>query len=184
MGRIEERLVELGLELPRPFAAPPGVEFKFDLVRVSGGVAYVSGHLPTDGADVLMQGKVGDDLTVDQGYEAARLTGLAVLASLNQELGELDRVSGWVKALGLVNCAPGFSKTPAVINSSRDMGPIFARSARAAFGASGVAPTRGGKSFATSSGSNAIAVSAGAHDAMIHEPNPISTPDFCAICTA
>jgi len=121
MGRIEERLVELGLELPQPFAAPPGVEFKFDLVRVSGGVAYVSGHLPTDGADVLMQGKVGDDLTVDQGYEAARLTGLAVLASLNQELGELDRVSGWVKALGLVNCAPGFSKTPAVINGFTDL---------------------------------------------------------------
>ena len=121
MGRIEERLVELGLELPQPFAAPPGVEFKFDLVRVSGGVAYVSGHLPTDGADVLMQGKVGDDLTVDQGYEAARLTGLAVLASLNQELGELDRVSGWVKALGLVNCAPGFSKTPAAINGFTDL---------------------------------------------------------------
>jgi len=140
MGRIEERLVELGLELPQPFAAPPGVEFKFDLVRVSGGVAYVSGHLPTDGADVLMQGKVGDDLTVDQGYEAARLTGLAVLASLNQELGELDRVSGWVKALGLVNCAPGFSKTPAVINGFTDLilglWGEAGRHARSAIGAS------------------------------------------------
>ncbi len=140
MGRIEERLVELGLELPQPFAAPPGVEFKFDLVRVSGGVAYVSGHLPTDGADVLMQGKVGDDLTIDQGYEAARLTGLAVLASLNQELGELDRVSGWVKALGLVNCAPGFSKTPAVINGFTDLilglWGEAGRHARSAIGAS------------------------------------------------
>jgi enamine deaminase RidA (YjgF/YER057c/UK114 family) len=121
MGRIEDRLAALGLELPQPFAAPPGVEFKFDLVRVSGGVAYVSGHLPTDGAEVLMQGKVGGDLTVEQGYEAARLTGLAVVASLKQELGELDRVTGWVKALGLVNCAPGFSKTPAVINGFTDL---------------------------------------------------------------
>jgi enamine deaminase RidA (YjgF/YER057c/UK114 family) len=140
MGRIEDRLAELGLELPRPFAPPPGVEFKFDLVRVSGGVAYVSGHLPTDGADVLMQGKVGDELTVDQGYEAARLTGLAVLASLNQELGELDRVSGWVKALGLVNCAPGFSKTPAVINGFTDLilelWGEAGRHARSAIGAS------------------------------------------------
>ncbi|OLE35200.1 MAG: hypothetical protein AUG48_11430 [Actinobacteria bacterium 13_1_20CM_3_68_9] len=121
MGRIEDRLAELGLELPRPFAAPPGVEFKFDLVRVSGGLAYVSGHLPTDGAEVLVQGKVGDDLTIEQGYGAARLTGLAVLASLKQELNELDRVTGWVKALGLVNCAPGFSKTPAVINGFTDL---------------------------------------------------------------
>src|SRR2546427_9336519 len=121
MGRIEERLVELGLELPRPFAAPPGVEFKFDLVRVSGGLAYVSGHLPTDGAEVLVQGKVGEDLTVEQGYGAARLTGLAVLASLKQELDELDRVTGWVKALGLVNCAPGFSKTPAGVKGFTDL---------------------------------------------------------------
>jgi enamine deaminase RidA (YjgF/YER057c/UK114 family) len=121
MGRIEDRLAELGLELPRPFAAPPGVEFKFDLVRVTGDVAYVSGHLPTDGAEVLMQGKVGTDLTVEQGYEAARLTALSVLAGLKGELGELDRVERWVKLLGLVNCGPGFSKMPAVINGFSDL---------------------------------------------------------------
>jgi enamine deaminase RidA (YjgF/YER057c/UK114 family) len=121
MGRIEERLAELGLALPRPFAAPVGVEFRFDLVRVSGPIGYVSGHLPTDGAEVLVRGKVGDDLTVEQGYDAARLTGLAMLASLKRELGELDRVSGWVKALGLVNCSPGFNKTPAVINGFSDL---------------------------------------------------------------
>ena len=121
MGRIEDRLAELGLALPRPFAAPAGVEFKFDLVRVSGGTAYLSGHLPTDGAEVLIRGKVGDDLTVEEGYEAARLTGLAVLASLKRELGELDRVRGWVKALGLVNCSPGFSGMPAVINGFSEL---------------------------------------------------------------
>ena len=111
----------LGLALPRPFAAPAGVEFKFDLVRVSGRIGYVSGHLPTDGPEVLMRGKVGDVLTVEEGYEAARLTGLAILASLKGELGELDRVSGWVKALGLVNCSPGFSKMPAVINGFSEL---------------------------------------------------------------
>ena len=121
MGRIEERLAASGLDLPRPFAPPPGVEFKFDLVKVSGDLAYVSGHLPTDGAEVLVAGKVGGEVTVEEGYAAARLTGLAILASLKQELGELDVVSRWVKALGLVNCAPGFSKTPAVVNGFSDL---------------------------------------------------------------
>jgi enamine deaminase RidA (YjgF/YER057c/UK114 family) len=121
MGRIEERLAELGLELPRPFAAPPGVEFRFRLVRVSGGLAHVSGHGPTDGAETLRAGKVGSDLSADEGYEAARLTGLSILSSLRSELGDLDRVTGWVKALGLVNCAPGFNATPAVVNGFSDL---------------------------------------------------------------
>jgi enamine deaminase RidA (YjgF/YER057c/UK114 family) len=116
MVSIEERLGELGLELPAPFAPPPGVEFKFDLVRVEGDLAYVSGHGPVNGAETLVQGKVGKELSPDQGAEAARLTGLAILASLRAELGDLDRVRTWVKALGLVNCAPGFNKTPAVVN--------------------------------------------------------------------
>jgi enamine deaminase RidA (YjgF/YER057c/UK114 family) len=119
--RIEDRLTELGLELPRVFAAPPGMEFKFDLVRLSGDRAYVSGHGPLDGSEVLVQGKLGRDLTVEQGYEAARLTALSILASLKAELGDLGRVSRWVKALGLVNCAPGFSATPPVVNGFSDL---------------------------------------------------------------
>jgi enamine deaminase RidA (YjgF/YER057c/UK114 family) len=121
VGAIEERLQELGLSLPAPFAPPPGVEFAFDLVRVQGDLAYVSGHLPVDGNEVLVQGKVDADVSVDGAYEAARLTGLSILASLKQELGDLDRVTGWVKALGLVNCSPGFSKTPAVINGFSEL---------------------------------------------------------------
>jgi enamine deaminase RidA (YjgF/YER057c/UK114 family) len=116
MGRIEDRLAELGLELPEPFAPPAGVEFKFDLVRVAGDVAYISGHGPVDGAETLVQGKVGAQVSVEEAAAAARLTGLAILASLRAELGDLERVRGWVKALGLVNCAPGFNQTPAVIN--------------------------------------------------------------------
>jgi enamine deaminase RidA (YjgF/YER057c/UK114 family) len=121
VGAVDDRLAELGLDLPKPFAAPAGVEFKFDLVRVAGGHAYVSGHGPTDGAEVLIQGKVGSDLTVEQGYEAARLTALSILAGLKQGLGGLDRVGGWLKALVLVNCAPGFNATPAVANGFSDL---------------------------------------------------------------
>jgi enamine deaminase RidA (YjgF/YER057c/UK114 family) len=139
MGRISDRLSELGLELPQPFAPPPGVEFPFDLVRVSGGFGYVSGHLPVDGSEVLMAGRVGAELELEQGYEAARLTGLSIFASLEQELGDLDRVSGWVKALGLVHCAPGFAKPPAVINGFTDLvlevwGSEAGRHARSAIG--------------------------------------------------
>jgi enamine deaminase RidA (YjgF/YER057c/UK114 family) len=121
VGRIEDALAERGLELPRVFAPPPGVEFKFDLVRVVDGAAFVSGHGPLDGSQVLMSGKVGSDLTIEQGYEAARLTALSVLASLKQELGDLDRVKHWVKLLGLVNCAPGFSAMPRVVNGFSDL---------------------------------------------------------------
>jgi enamine deaminase RidA (YjgF/YER057c/UK114 family) len=68
-----------------------------------------------------MRGKVGSELTIEQGYEAARLTGLSIFAGLKRELGELDRVRRWVKALGLVNCDPGFSQTPAVVNGFSDL---------------------------------------------------------------
>ena len=140
MGRIDERLDDLGLVLPRPYAAPPGVEFRFDLVRVSGGLGYVSGHLPMDGSEVLAHGSVGEELSVEQGYEAARLVTLSILASLREELGDLDRVSGWVRALGLVRCAAGFDKPPAVINGFTDLvlelwGEEAGRHARTAIGA-------------------------------------------------
>jgi enamine deaminase RidA (YjgF/YER057c/UK114 family) len=81
----------------------------------------VSGHGPLDGSDVLVKGKVGADVTAEEGYAAARQTALSVLASLDQELGGLDRVSRWVKVLGLVNCAPGFSATPGVVNGFSDL---------------------------------------------------------------
>jgi enamine deaminase RidA (YjgF/YER057c/UK114 family) len=118
---VEQRLAELGLELPAVFGGPPGFDRKFELVRVVGPTAYVSGHGPVDGTRPLMQGKVGADLTLEQGYEAARLTALSMLASLKAELGNLDRVTAWSRALGLVNCAPDFNNTPAVINGFSDL---------------------------------------------------------------
>jgi enamine deaminase RidA (YjgF/YER057c/UK114 family) len=121
MSVIEQRLQELGLRLPRPMAPPPGHEFPFALVRLSGPHAYVSGHAPADGTEYLVQGKVGDALTVEQGYEAARLCGLSMLAALEQTLGDLDRVAGWVRAVGYVNCVPGFRETFVVVNGFSDL---------------------------------------------------------------
>jgi enamine deaminase RidA (YjgF/YER057c/UK114 family) len=139
MGRIEDRLAELGLDLPRSFAAPAGVEFKFERVRVSGGLAHVSGHGQQDGADALVSGKVGAEVSVEQGHAAARLTALSIFRSLKDELGELDRVTAWVRALGLVNCAPGFNQTPAVVNGFSelvlDVWADAGRHARSAIGA-------------------------------------------------
>ena len=139
MSKIESRLSDMGLTLPAPLAAPAGVELPFELVRVHAGLAYISGHGPFDGDRLLATGSVGTDVSVEEAYEAARATGLSILASLQQELGDLDRVTGWVKALGLVQCAPGFDKPPAVINGFSDL--ILAlwgdagRHARSAIGA-------------------------------------------------
>jgi len=121
MSQIDERLSLLGLQLPAAPQAPPGVTFTFEFVRVAGDLAYVSGHGPIDGAEVTVVGKVGAEVSVEQAYDAARATALSMLASLKLALGDLDRVQGWVKALGLVNCAPGFNATPAVINGFSDL---------------------------------------------------------------
>src|SRR5918997_2851375 len=99
MGVIEDRLGELGLRLPAPLAAPRGVRLPFELVRVHGDLAYVSGHGPFDGDRLLVTGRVGGEVSVEQAYEAARATGLSMLASLKQELGELDRVTGGSRRL-------------------------------------------------------------------------------------
>jgi enamine deaminase RidA (YjgF/YER057c/UK114 family) len=121
MGVIADRLAELGLQLPAPLAAPEGTRLPFELVRVHGDLAYVSGHGPFDGDRQLYTGRVGAEVTVEQAYEAARATGLSMLTSLEQALGDLDRVTGWVKALGFVVCADGFNVTPAAINGFSDL---------------------------------------------------------------
>ena len=117
MGRIEARLRELGLVLPAPMK-PPG---NFELVKVHGGIGYIAGHPAVDGSTVLVEGVVGRDLTLEQGYDAARLAGLAILASLNRTLGDLDRVTGWLRAVGYVQTAPGFSDNAKVVNGFSDL---------------------------------------------------------------
>jgi len=123
MSKIEARLAQIGLQLPPPVKAPAGVVLPFRIVRVVGSRALVSGHSPqaADGSVAGPFGKVGRELTVEQGYEAARLTALSMLGSLQRELGDLDHVRNWVRVFGMVNSAPGFDKQPAVINGCSDL---------------------------------------------------------------
>jgi enamine deaminase RidA (YjgF/YER057c/UK114 family) len=122
MGTIEERLRELEIELPAPLAArDQGLNYV--LVNVAGSLAYLAGHGPQDGAQPtpLMTGRIGDDLSPEEGYRAARLVGLAMLASLKQELGELDRVSRWLRAVGYINAAHDFTGHALVLNGFSDL---------------------------------------------------------------
>jgi enamine deaminase RidA (YjgF/YER057c/UK114 family) len=121
--RIEKRLAELGLVLPDRMQLPPGALLPFPWVRVHGDRAFVSGHGPLnpDGSLAGPRGKVGDQVSPEQAYEAARLTGLAMLASLRRELGDLDRVTAWLRVFGMVNAAPGFAAMPSVINGFSDL---------------------------------------------------------------
>jgi enamine deaminase RidA (YjgF/YER057c/UK114 family) len=123
MSRIEARLAELGLVLPAPVRAPAGVVLPFRFVRIVGRRAFVSGHGPqhADGSIAGPLGKVGRDLTVEQGYAAARLVALALLGSLQRALGDLDRVTAWGRMFGMVNSAPGFNRQPSVVNGCSDL---------------------------------------------------------------
>jgi enamine deaminase RidA (YjgF/YER057c/UK114 family) len=123
MSTIDARLAALGHVLPEPLQAPPGVKLPFPWVRVVGTRAMFSGHGPTnaDGSLAHPLGKVGAEVSVEQAYVAARLTGLAVLGSLKRELGSLDRIRCWSRVFGMVCSAPGFVQQPAVINGFTDL---------------------------------------------------------------
>src|SRR5215472_18645730 len=123
MARIEEKLRALGLVLPPPLKPPSGVVLPFQFVRVVRRRALIAGHGPQDpdGSVAQPRGKVGKDLTVEQGYHAARLTALAILGSLKRTLGDLDRISSWGRVFGMVNSAPGFNRQPSVINGFSDL---------------------------------------------------------------
>ncbi|HRP29687.1 MAG TPA: RidA family protein [Burkholderiaceae bacterium] len=141
MSKISQRLQALGLELPAPLQLPPGAALPFPWVRIVGSRALISGHGPTNADGTLAQplGKVGAELTLEQGYAAARKVGLAILGSLARELGDLDRISAWVRIFGMVNSAPGFDRQPSVINGFSDLiievfGPDKGAHARSAVG--------------------------------------------------
>ncbi len=88
-----------------------------------GSRGIISGHGPVnpDGSLSQVLGKVGVDVSEEQGYAAARLTGLAILGSLERGLGDLDRIVAWTRVFGMVNSAPGFVRQPAVINGFTDL---------------------------------------------------------------
>ncbi len=121
--QIEEKLSALGLILPEPLALPSTVRLPFAQVRIRGNRAYIAGHGPQspDGSLAPPFGKVGAEVSLEEAYQAARLTGLSLLASLKRALGDLDRVTAWLRVFGMVNSAPGFTRQPSVINGFSDL---------------------------------------------------------------
>lgn len=137
----EARLRELGIDLsyrPRPVAN------YVPSVRV-GNLVFLSGHGPIRPDQSRIKGVVGKDLDERQAYDAARVVGIAVLASLKAELGDLDQVKRIVKVLGMVNAVPGFTNHPQVINGFSDlMVEVFGDQGRHARSAVGMASLPGG----------------------------------------
>ena len=121
--KIELKLERMKLALPAPFKPPPGIELPFAWVRVRGNRAYISGQIPLnpDGTIAEPRGKVGAEVSAEEGYRAARLVALAHLASLKRELGDLDRVTAWLRVFAMVNVAPDFNQTPLVTNGYSDL---------------------------------------------------------------
>lgn len=143
--QITEKIKEMGLVLPEPIKLPPGMVLPFPWVHVRGNRVFVSGHGPVaaDGSLAQPLGQVGQDVTVEEAYQAAKLTGLAILSSLKIELGSLDRISAWLRVFGMVNTAPGFNQQPSVINGFSDLileiyGPERGKHARSAVGMAGL----------------------------------------------
>jgi enamine deaminase RidA (YjgF/YER057c/UK114 family) len=137
MSAIEDKIKAMGHTLPAPFKFPNPNRTGCVVV---GAVVFVSGHGRNLGsADVKGQGKVGRDLTLEEGYAVARAVALSMLASLKAELGDLDRIKRVVRLFGMVNVAPGFDRMPQVIDGASDFfyelfGPKAGQHARTAVG--------------------------------------------------
>ncbi len=118
----ELRITELGLELP-PAPKPMGV---YKPVLVIGNFLYVSGQGPLNPDGTLIKGKVGKELSMEEGKLAARQVGLAMLSTIKANIGELSNIKRLVKVLGMVNSSPDFDQHPAVINGfSELMADVF-----------------------------------------------------------
>lgn len=131
----EDRLAALGIKLP----IPPRPMAAYVTFSRAGSLAYTSGHGPQRPDGTWVIGKLGSDLTVEEGTDASRLTAIGLMATLRSELGSLDRVQRIVKVLGMVNCEPGFTDHPAVINGCSELlGEVFGEAGRHARSAVGV----------------------------------------------
>ena len=119
MGAIDDRISELSYTLPE--TATPGGNYVTAVSVPSAGLVYTAGHVPRLPDGSFITGKVGADLSVEEGYEAAKRVGLDLLGTLRTHLGDLDRISRFVKLLCMVNCAPDFGQQPAVANGCSDL---------------------------------------------------------------
>jgi enamine deaminase RidA (YjgF/YER057c/UK114 family) len=141
MSKIDRRLAELDITLPTPWQLPPGLTVPASLVRVRGKRVLVSGHVPinADGSVAGPFGRVGGELSLEQGQQAARLALIGILASLKEKLGDLDQIAAWLRVYGMVAPAPGFTAFPQVVNGASSLiqqvfGPEIGDHARVAIG--------------------------------------------------
>lgn len=139
MPRIEERLAQLGIMLPPPMPLPATLPFAW--VNVRGDRAFISGHGPQDEDGTVPGpfGTVGEDVSLEDANLLARKTAISMLGSLKRELGDLDRISGWCRAHGMVRCSPDFTNMPLIMNGFSELivsvfGPEIGRHARTAVG--------------------------------------------------
>jgi enamine deaminase RidA (YjgF/YER057c/UK114 family) len=115
---VERRLEELGLVLPAAATFPAGIEIPFSWVRLRGDRGFIAGHgaLNVDGSPTGPFGQVPGEVSLEDAQQSARLAGLAILSSLKDALGDLDRIAAWLTVSGYINAEPGYAQTTAVIN--------------------------------------------------------------------
>ncbi|MBG6205704.1 enamine deaminase RidA (YjgF/YER057c/UK114 family) [Labrenzia sp. EL_126] len=141
----EQRLQDLGLQLPAAAKPPPGVHLPFSFVNVRGNRLLFSGSPKSanDGSITGPFGVVGTDFNTDQAYAEARGIALSVLANIKAEIGDLSRIAGWTRVFGMVASTPGYTEQHLVINGFSDLiievfGPDVGRHARSAIGVAGL----------------------------------------------
>ena len=135
MSQVEEKIKALGLELP---PAPPSLGIYYPVV-ITGKHLYVSGQGPVQSNGELIKGKVGKDLTLEEGQLAARQVGLTMLSTIKSQIGDLDKIKRIIKTLGMVNCYPEFEQHPQTINGFSQLmvdvfGEELGKGARSAVG--------------------------------------------------
>jgi enamine deaminase RidA (YjgF/YER057c/UK114 family) len=123
MSKIDRRLAELGITLPRPWILPPGVVVPASLVMVRGKRVLISGHAPinADGSIAGPFGRVGGEVSPEEAHEAARRVLLGILASVRAKIGDLDQIAAWLRVYGMISPAPGFTQFPQVLNGASEL---------------------------------------------------------------
>ena len=145
MNAPEKKIIELGLKLPDPIKLPPNLELPFSFINLRGNRVLISGHprQDKDGSINGPYGQVGTNLTTEQAKLAAKEIGLSILANIKQEIGDLSRITHWVRVFGMVNSAPGYDEQHIVINGFSELilevfGSDTGKHSRSAIGVAGL----------------------------------------------
>ena len=145
MNTPEKKIIELGLKLPDPIKLPPNLELPFSFINLRGNRVLISGHprQDKDGSINGPYGQVGTNLTTDEAKLAAKEIGLSILANIKQEIGDLSRITNWVRVFGMVNSRPGYDEQHIVINGFSELilevfGSDIGKHSRSAIGVAGL----------------------------------------------